>query len=67
MSKENSFNFDGWDEFIANQEKFLYYKQVLEDYGLRYEKNKRELEELVGFVKKDKRLTSISDTNFTRC
>lgn len=67
MGKGNLFNFDGWDEFIAYQDKYTYYKQILDEYGQRYEKNKREFEDLVELVKKDKKLTSIADMNFTRC
>jgi serine/threonine protein kinase len=36
MQSDNVFNFEGWDEFLANKEKFDYYKQVLNDYGMRY-------------------------------
>lgn len=36
LNRENIFNFEGWDEFMANNEKVEYYKQILTDYTTRY-------------------------------
>lgn len=40
--------------------------KILLDYESRYEKNKKNLEEWINVVKKDKRLTPFSDTNLAR-
>lgn len=63
---DNAFNFDFWNEFMEDEQKLKHYKYNLDKYKNRYEKNKKKLEELINLVKKDRRLTSICDTNFAR-
>lgn len=66
LTGENVFNFDAWDQFVASEEKVKYYNQVLSQYGARYEKNKKQLEEQMNTVKKDRKLASVCDANFSR-
>ena len=60
------FNFQRWDQFIASQEKYQFYKNVLNDYDLRYEKLKKKLPEIAVQIKDDKRLAPIADNNYSR-
>lgn len=66
LNRENSFNFEGWDEFIANTERVDFYKQILADYSTRYERSRLSLDEWTNVVKKDKKLTAFADCNLTR-
>jgi hypothetical protein len=64
--KENVFSFEGWADFMDNEEKAAYYKQILDSYATKYDKTRQQFEELSAIAKKDKKLASVCDTNFSR-
>jgi hypothetical protein len=64
--KENSFNFEGWQEFSENQDRAKYYRDVLDSYTAKYDKIRQQFEELSNLAKKDKKLALVCDANFSR-
>ena len=63
---ENVLHLDGWKEFLTNKEESAKYMKILEDYTNKYTKNKKDFEEWIEVVQKDKKMVTITDNNMMR-
>lgn len=63
---ENVLCIDGWKEFITQKEESAKYMKILDDYTNKYTKNRKDFEEWIEVVQKDRKMTSVADNNMTR-